>query len=84
MADEFPNISIDASLQEAMRLALESSGPPLVLAVDILAGACVAAAVRHPEWARALTARVPESVNALADLIVERNPAYRFAPQDRG
>lgn len=84
MAEDFPNISIDESLQEAMRLALESSGSPLVLAVDILAGACIVAATRHPEWAQALTNAVPGSLTALADMIVERNPAQRFALQDLG
>jgi hypothetical protein len=81
MPDDFPDISIDESLQEAMRLALESSGSPLLLAVDILAGACVVAALRHPEWSQALSAAVPASVVALSDLIVERNPIHRFAPR---
>ena len=62
-------------LVHAMGLVRERrSGAPLLDAGDVLATACVVAAVLHPEWAAAVSLLASAEIRALAHELVMSSP----------
>lgn len=57
-------------MRQAMRIALASGSAPLITGADLLATACVVAAVLHPEWAAEVALHASADLRALADELV--------------
>ena len=57
-------------MRQAMRIALDSGGAPLVTCAELLASACVVAAALHPEWAAEVALHASADLRALAGELV--------------
>lgn len=58
-------------LLRAMEIALQHHEAPMLVGGDVLATACVVAAVLHPEWAESISTSASTQVRNLAEQIVE-------------
>lgn len=72
------HLDLGGFLATVMELTGRDSRPPLQASGDLLATACVTAAVMHPEWAAAFASHASEDVRALADAIVAASPVERI------